>query len=351
MFTYRLPSQFAAARRALAWAAVVISGVATLGLRLAGGPADRRGRSRRLRRPAEPGRAARLLRPQRRRRHPPGEDRRRLDHGRGGPGGLGLSPAGRRRRGVRRPRRPDPPRREDPRRPVLRDRQRRHRPRVPARAAGRRRPRRARPHPGRRPVRHRPGRAVRRPGRARQRRGPPVQPAAGARRRLRAAHRVLAAPVLAHQPPDAQQAVHRRRQLRRDRRPQHRRRVLRSQRRRQLHRHGPAVERPGRRQAGRGVRRLLELGGRVPDRQPDRRRLRATTFARQVDAAGNRRHRLAPSGAESVDGPAGRRPGRAGACQRRGDRRRARRRPPATSPPRRSPTRTSPCWLRPAPRC
>ena len=32
MSTYRLPSQFAAARRALAWAAVVISGTATLGL-------------------------------------------------------------------------------------------------------------------------------------------------------------------------------------------------------------------------------------------------------------------------------------------------------------------------------
>ena len=32
MSLYRPPSQFAAARRALAWAAVVISGAATLGL-------------------------------------------------------------------------------------------------------------------------------------------------------------------------------------------------------------------------------------------------------------------------------------------------------------------------------
>ena len=162
--------------------------------------------------------------------------------------------------------------------------------------------------------------AVRRPGRARQRRGPPVQPAAGARRRLRAAHRVLAAPVLAHQPPDAQQAVHRRRQLRRHRRPQHRRRVLRSQRRRQLHRHGPAVERPGGREAGRGVRRLLELRGRVSDRQPDRRHL-----PRGLRPPGRRRrrrrHPLAP-GRRVGRFRAGRRPGRARARQRRGDRRR-----------------------------
>ncbi len=255
MFTHRLPSALAAVRRALAWAAVVVSGAATLGLAW---------RAILLTVAVALGGCAAL----------PSQVERPVSHARddiadtrlakiaaastragGGPGRLGLSPADRRRRGVRRPHRPDPPRREDPGRPVLRDRQRRQRPRVPARAAGRRRPRRARPRPGRRPVRHRPGRAVRRPGRPRQRRGPHVQPAAGARRRLRAAHRVLAAPVLAHQPPDAQQAVHRRRQLRRHRRPQHRRRVLRSQRRRQLHRHGRAVQRPGRRPAGRGVRR------------------------------------------------------------------------------------------------
>ena len=57
--------------------------------------------------------------------------------------------------------------------------------------------------------------------------------------------RVLAARVLAHQPPHAQQAVRRRQQLRHQRRPQHRRRVLRPQRARQLHRHGPALGRPG----------------------------------------------------------------------------------------------------------
>ena len=44
-------------------------------------------------------------------------------------------------------------------------------------------------------------------------------------------------------------------------------------------------------------------------------------FARQVDAAGDRRHR-SPLGAESVEAAAGRGPGRARACQRRGDRRR-----------------------------
>ena len=351
MFIYRPPSQFAAARRALAWAAVVISGVATLGLAwravlltvavALGGCAALPSQ---VERPASFARSdvadTRLA-----------KIAAASTTAAAGPdvSGFRLLPDGAEAFDARVAliRRAE----KTPRRPVLPDRQRRHRPRVPARAAGRRRPRRARPHPGRRPVRHRPGRAVRRPGRARQRRGPPVQPAAGARRRLRAAHRVLAAPVLAHQPPDAQQAVHRRRQLRRHRRPQHRRRVLRSRRRRQLHRHGPAVERPGRRQAGRGVRPLLELGSRVPDRQPDRRRLAATPSPARSTAAGFRRRPTRSWAIESVDGPAGRRPGRAGACQRRGDRRRAaegRRRRRHPDGRRRA---RAPCWLRPAPRC
>ena len=53
-----------------------------------------------------------------------------------------------------------------------------------------------------------------------------------AQRRLRRARRPLGAPVRAHQPPHAQQAADRRRQLRDHRRPQHRQRVFRTGRKR-----------------------------------------------------------------------------------------------------------------------
>jgi phosphatidylserine/phosphatidylglycerophosphate/cardiolipin synthase-like enzyme len=76
----------------------------------------------------------------------------------------------------------------------------------------------------------------------------PLQPAACAQRRLRDAGGLLVAPVRAHQPPHAQQAADRRRQLRHHRWPQRCRRVLRP-RLLELHRHGPAVDGPGRRDA------------------------------------------------------------------------------------------------------
>ena len=82
----------------------------------------------------------------------------------------------------------------------------------------------------------------------------------------------LAARGRAHQPPDAQQAVHRRQQLLDLGRPQHRRRVLHAGRQDQLHRHGRAGHRAGGARPVRCLRSVLEQRAGPPDRSRSRRR-------------------------------------------------------------------------------
>ncbi len=251
-------------------------------------------RDRGLRGLADAGRAAGLARDRRRLVDRARADRHRIAAERC-PGPLRLSPAARGRRCARGAHRPDPARREVDRRPVLPDRQRPHRAPVPGRAVGGGGTRRARARPRRRPVRPARGRAVRRPGRPARLRRPPVQPAAGARRQLRVARRLLGARVRAHQPPHAQQAADRRQHLRDHRRPQHRRRVLRPQRQRPLHRHGPVVV--GRRRADvvGAVRRVLELALRLPGREPAARAPARRRRARRVADPGACRLPTAPT--------------------------------------------------------
>ncbi len=91
------------------------------------------------------------------------------------------------------------------------------------------------------------------------------------------------------QPPDAQQAVHRRQRRRRGRRTQHRGRILHAQHDRQFRRHGRADDRRGRAAARQHLRHLLEQPPRVSGagRDPDRALARGP--ARAVRRAGRRR--------------------------------------------------------------
>ena len=180
----------------------------------------------------------------------------------------------------------DPPRREDDRRPVLPDRRRRHRARVPGASS---------PAPPARGVRVRllvddlyapaddallAALAGAADVEVRLFNPLPVRGGSFARRLTLSLH-----DLAAHQPPHAQQALHRRRQLRGQRRPQHRRRVLRPQRRRQLHRHGPAVVGPRRRRAVGAVRPVLEFALRLPGAKAWSARRRGGG-ARRADASG-----------------------------------------------------------------